>query len=172
MRADSGSGYSSRRVSRRTPRERTATQGGTWNVTGTINTGTIQNLNAGTLTSLVGGSVTVNSKPQMTISSYGTFGNGTIGTLVAAPGVGTSIYVTSFALDGDVSALGTPDIVLSFGTVQSGNGMIFRGGLPTTSPVQQAFAYPVSGSVTNTPLTFMQLSGGGTMSWNISYFIQ
>ena len=85
--------------------------------------------------------------------------------------MGTSIYVCSFSIDGDITALGTPDMVLSFGTVQSGVGVIFRGGIPTTTPFGQSFTYPINAGLTNTPLTFMQLAGGGTVSWNISYFI-
>lgn len=117
-------------------------------------------------------SVTLNSKPGSQILSYGTSTTGTIGTLVAAPGVGTSIYVTSYAIDGDVTALGTPDIVFGFGTVQNGTGVIFRGGLPTTTPFGQSLSFPISANLTNTPLTFMQLAGGGTVAFNVSYFVQ
>jgi hypothetical protein len=120
----------------------------------------------------ISGTVTTTSKPSTPILTYGTFGAGTIGTLVAGPGVGTSIYVTSFSIDGDITALGTPDVVLSFGTVQNGSGVIFRGGLPTNTPFGQTFALPISNNQTNAPLTFMQLAAGGTVTWNVSYFVQ
>ena len=144
---------------------------------GTITAGTLTNLVSGTINALASGTITagtftLNSKPGSQILSYGTTAAGTLGTLVNAGGVGTAIYVTSFSIDGDVTALGTPDLVLSFGTVQNGAGVIFRGALPTTTPFGQAFNFPVSGNLTNTPLTFMQLSGGGTIDWNITYFIQ
>lgn len=118
------------------------------------------------------GAITINSKPGSQILTYGTSTIGTIGTLVAAGGAGTSIYVTSFSIDGDVTAIGTPDIVLGFGTVQNGSGVIFRGALPTTTPFGQTFPFPISNNQTNTPLTFMQLSGGGTIAFNVSYFVQ
>ena len=152
--------------------------------TGTIALGTVKITDGGG--NIIGGRALANATPMnvaindqsgnhvpssKNVLSYGTVAAGTLGTLVNAAGVGTPIYVQSFSIDGDVTALGTPDVVLSFGTVQSGAGVIFRGALPTTTPFGQAFAIPVNANVTNTPLTFMQLSGGGTIAWNITYFV-
>lgn len=119
------------------------------------------------------GVMQINPVPHFNILTTGTAGTLGVGTLVAAPGVGTAIYVCSFSVDGDSSVLGTAEVILSFGTVVTGSGVLFRATLATLNDVaNQSFPYPVNGGLTNTPLTYKIQSGAGTVSWNVSYFIQ
>lgn len=124
----------------------------------------------GNIGTLLSGTIQLNPKPNINILTYGTVSAGTIGTLVAAPGAGTAIYVCSYAIDLDSTALGTPDVCISFGTQTGGTAVIFRGG--DTTPFGQTFIYPVNAGITATALTWLQLAGGGTVSINISYFTQ
>lgn len=110
--------------------------------------------------------------PSINILSTGTAGTLGVGTLVAAPGVGTAIYVCSYSVDGDSSALGTAEAILSFGTAVTGSGVLFRATLNTLNdPSQLAYAHPVNGGLTNTPLTYKIQSGAGSIAWNVTYFV-
>ncbi len=168
----------------------TASQGGAWNIgtlgtlglgtitgnLGTIGTlGTITNLgqvyNAGTLQA---GTIQLNPVPTQNILTIGTAGTLGVGTLVGSQGVGTAIYVTSYAIDGDSSALGTAEVILSFGTAVTGTAVLFRATLNSLNSVasHNFGAFPVNAGITNTPLTYLIQSGAGSIAWNVSYFVK
>lgn len=117
---------------------------------------------------------TLASKPTQNILTYGTSGTSVIGTLVAAGGTGTSIYVTSYSIDGDSTTLGTAEVILSFGTQVTGTAVLFRATLNTLNEVASMNygAFPVGGGITNLPLTYLIQTGAGSVSWNITYFVQ
>lgn len=126
-----------------------------------------------TIGNIQGGTIQINPIPSQNILTTNASGTAAIGTLVAAPGVGTSIYITSYAIDGDSTTLGTAELILSFGTVISGSGVLFRATLNTLNDVaiMNYGAYPVNAGITNTPLTYLIKTGAGSISWNITYFI-
>ncbi len=133
---------------------------------------TLQTLIAGE--DLTNNRLNVNNNPSFAtnILLANAVGTAAIGTLVAAPGVGTSIYVTSFSIDGDSTVLGTAEVCLSFGTAQTGTAVLFRATLATLNDVAiQSYAYGVNGGITNTPLTYLIVSGAGTVSWNVQYYV-
>ncbi len=167
--------------------------------TGTINTGTVVipsgtitvlpnlpqgsiNVTAGTITAgsivvtngtishgtIDSGTVQLNPKPTIAVNSYGTTTAGTIGTLIAAPSAGSSIFVTSL----DVSQVtGTAESVVSWGVVAQGNQVLSRGLYTVGGGIAKSYTPANSGSATGTALTFNLLSGAGTISYNVSYFV-
>lgn len=134
---------------------------GTINV-GTVNAGTI---NTGTINV---GTFRLNPIPTQVSNSYGTTTTGTIGTLVAAPSAGSGIFITSL----DVNAQsGTAEALVSFGLVTGGNGVVTRGNYVAGGGVAKSFVIPNSANITGSALTFNILSGSGTISYNVAYFI-
>lgn len=126
---------------------------------GTLNSGTI---NAGTVTA------SFNPKPVVnTIVSAGTTTNGTIGTLVAAQGVGTTSYITGFHV---LAVSGTPEVLLSYGLQATGAQVIARGVFPAGGGIARDKTYPHGYGTTNSAVTFNVLSGSGTVSWSVDYF--
>lgn len=105
---------------------------------------------------------------NLTPISFGTSGTGAIGTLIAAPGAGVSTVVVSYTIN---VASGTPDVCLSFGTAQSGRGVVERGVFNPGGGVTVALPYPTNGGTTNAPLTYQILAGAGTVYWNVKYII-
>lgn len=140
--------------------------------------GTIAMLNAGTISVLpnlpqgsinvTAGTFRLNPTPTQVTSSYGTTTTGTIGTLVAAPSAGSAIFIT--ALDVNVQS-GTAEALVSFGLVTGGNGVISRGNFVAGGGVAKTFSIPNSASITGSALTFNILSGSGTISYNVAYFV-
>lgn len=117
--------------------------------------------------------VGVNVSYANNILSFGTAGTAAIGTLVAAQGASTAIYVTGFSITPDSSALGTAEVCLSFGTAQTGTAVLFRGVLNTltSQPVISNLTFPVNAGITNTPLTYLIISGAGSVAWNANYIV-
>lgn len=142
--------------------------GGTFHALAVTTGGSIGTL----LTNNVQGTTQLNPIPSVNILTVGTSGTVAIGTLVAAPGVGTSIYVCGFSIDGDSTTLGTADVCLSFGSATSGSAVLFRATLATLNDVaSRDFTYAVNAGITNSPLTFQIVNGAGTVSWSAQYFI-
>lgn len=122
---------------------------------GTINTGTIQ-LNPLTAAN--------------TILNAGTVGTAAIGTLVssAAVGAGTSLFVTGYEI---LAISGTPEVALSFGTTIIGNQVISHGLFSAGGGVTKAKTFATNYGTTNAPLTYQIVSGSGTVSWSVDYFL-
>jgi hypothetical protein len=147
---------------------------GTMN-TGTLNTGTI---NTGTVTVAVGtinhgtidaGTVRLNPVPTVHWMPFGTTTTGTIGTLVAAPSAGSAILLDSL----DISLQsGTAEVLVSYGLVTTGNGVVMRGNFGVLGGLSKTYASPLGGSITGSALTYNILSGSGTVSYSIGYAIQ
>jgi hypothetical protein len=126
---------------------------------GTIYGGTVQNLNAGTLQE--------NPRPSRNILTYGTASTAAAGTLVAAPGVGTSTWVETTSI---VVASGTQEVLISWGTQTGGTAVLVSGLFPAGGGIQKTFKHAVNGGITNTALTWNVASGSGTVYYNISYW--
>lgn len=124
---------------------------------GTINTGTI---NVGTFR--------LNPIPTQVTLSYGTTTTGTIGTLVAAPSAGSAVFIT--ALDMNVQS-GIAEPLISFGLATNGQGVVARGNFAAGGGIAKTFPIPNSANNTGTALTFNILSGSGTVSYNVTYFV-
>ncbi len=124
---------------------------------GTISHGTIDN-----------GTVQINPKPTIVTNSFGTTTTGTIGTLVAAPSAGSAIFITS--LDISVNS-GTAEVLVSYGLVTTGNQVVSRGNYGALGGIAKTYDPPNSGSATGTALTYNILSGSGTISYNVAYFV-
>lgn len=130
-------------------------------------------LNSGTITTGTILSAAINPKPTINILASSSSGTAAIGTLVASGGVGTSIYVCSYTIDGDSTTLGTAECILSFGTQITGTAVLFRATLNTLNEVAiHDYHYPVNAGVSNSPLTFLIQAGAGSVSWNVTYFVQ
>lgn len=109
------------------------------------------------------------TRSSRTLVSYGTTSAGTIGTIVAAPGVGTSIFVTSLDI---VSQNGTVEPVVSFGLVANGEGVLNRGNYGAQGGIAKSYVPANNGGTTNAALTWNLLSGSGTVSYNVVYFTE
>lgn len=136
--------------------------------TGTINTGTINTgtINAGTINA---GTVRINPNPTIHWMPFGTTTTGTIGTLVAAPSAGSAILLNSL----DISLQsGTAEVLVSYGLVTTGNGVVTRGNFGVLGGLAKTYASPIGGSITGSALTYNILSGSGTVSYSISYAVQ
>ena len=132
---------------------------GSINVTaGTVNAGTI---NAGT--------VQLNPYPNVNIIAAGTTSAGTIGTLVAAPAAGTQVVVTGFHI---LQISGTAENVLSFGLQAAGNQVLARGNFPVGGGMTESKTFPSAYGATGTALTWNQLSGAGTVSYKVEYYLR
>jgi hypothetical protein len=156
---------------------------------GTLTTGTlalvsdVANLSKGTITRLEGGSVVITTgtivnnggtqgkfdpKPNRNILSFSTTVAGTIGTLVAAPSAGSSIWLTSL----DISQVsGTAESVVSFGLAATGAGVVARGNFTTGGGIAKSYLPATNANNTGTALTWNILSGSGTVSYTGHYFI-
>lgn len=145
----------------------TRLEGGTLGVVSMLSAGTVTRLEQGSI-NVTAGTVRLNPNPTIVSNSYGTTTNGTIGTLVAAPSAGSAIFVTS--LDISVQS-GTVEPVVSWGLAAQGNQVLSRGNYTAGGGISKNPTYPVSGSATGTALTFNILSGSGTVSYNVAYFV-
>lgn len=115
--------------------------------------------------------IRVNPSFVTNILSAGTAGTAAIGTLVAAPGAGTAIYICSFTVDGDSTTLGTTEVILSFGTQTTGTAVLFRATINNLNEtVLMPYTYPVNCGVTNLPLTYLINSGAGSIAWTVQYY--
>ncbi len=133
------------------------TSGSMAQTAGTINTGTI---NVGTFR--------LNPAPTQVTQSYGTTTNGTVGTLVAAPSAGSAIFITKLSIN---VQSGTVEPLVSFGLATNGLGVVERGNYAAGGGISTSFPIPNSANNTGTALTFNILSGSGTVSYNLAYFV-
>ena len=117
---------------------------------GTINTGTIVN----------------QPYPATSVLSAFAVGTGAVGTLVAAVGAGTGIYVNSLAL---VAMSGTLDMCLSYALGSTTNQVVARGAFPAGAGIAMTFPHPSYYSTANAALTYQILGGAGTASWAVTY---
>ena len=134
-----------------------------------IQTGTlavVSNLTNGSVNILTG-TVSLNPKPSITLSSFATVTTAANGTLVAAPGVGTSIYVSAVSIS---VITGTQESLVSFGTAQTGGQVLERGLFSTGGGLLGAYSFPVTGGVTDTPLTWNTISGNGSIAISVKYW--
>lgn len=128
---------------------------------GTINTGTVV-LNGGT-------AGLMNTRSGKILVSYGTTSSGTIGTIVAAPGAGTALWVTSLDI---IVQSGTCEPVVSFGLVANGAGVLNRGMYGALGGITKTFIPANNGGTSNLPLTWNVLTSSGTVSYNVVYFTE
>ena len=131
-------------------------------LTGTITTGTLQNLNFGT--------VATSAVPVTIGTSYGTLGTtgaAVWGTLIAAAGAGTRQYISGLQV---VVASGTVDVaVTNIGVGGStGAGVLARGQFTPGGGIQRTF-WPVATSGANGTLSFW-MGGAGTVAVVIDYW--
>ena len=137
-------------------------------VTGTVNVGTTTVINpTGTTVTIDHGTVQNNPRPSRNILSYGTSSIAAAGTLVAAPGVGTSIWAETASI---VVASGTQEVLISWGTQTGGTAVLVSGLFTPGGGIQKTFNHPVNGGITNTALTWNVISGSGTTYYNVSYW--
>lgn len=146
---------------------------GSINVTaGTVTAGTLTRLsNVGTLEL---GTVKINPRPTRDIFTFGTVTTGTIGTLVAAPGAATAIYVQNVSVQ---VYNGTAETLVSFGLSTTGGGAtgggpLVRGNYVGGGGQDKAFSNAVNGATTNVALTYNILSGAGTVAYQVSYWVE
>lgn len=161
---------------------------GTVSKVGTVpGVGIVGNLNGGTLGILTNGSIVVTAgtvtagtinigtvkldgRPAVNIASYGTTFGGTealYGTLVAAPGTGTSIWVNDLTI---VNSAGTITCLVGFGTALNGASVLAKGSFGANSGIQKSYPLAVNAATTNKDLV-CYISGAGTADFNVSYFI-
>lgn len=131
------------------------TQGSIQVTAGTVSAGTI---NAGTMTAV--------PYPSAQVLSAGTTTSGTIGTLIAAPGAGTGIYINSLIVN---AISGTPEITTSFALQAAGNQTVNRGAYVAGGGVALSFPHPSYYGTAAAALTFNILSGSGTVSYAVTY---
>lgn len=150
----------------------TRVEGGTVNLVTTVS-----NLSAGSVAVTAGtitagtintGTIRINPNPTIVTNSYGTTSSGTIGTIIAAPSAGSAIFITSLSVS---VQSGTAEPCVSFGLAANGNQVISRGRYAELGGIVHTFPTPNSGSATGTALTWNVLSGSGTVSYNVSYFV-
>lgn len=146
--------------------------GGTLTLVTTVSNltnGTVR-ISNGTIThgTIDAGTVRLNPSPTTQSNVFGTTSSATIGTVVAAPSAGSAIIIDSL----DVSAIsGTPEVVIGYGIVANGNGVITRGLYPMGGGISKNPTYPIGGSITGSAVTWNTLSGSGTVAISIAYRI-
>lgn len=133
---------------------------------GTTSAGTI---NAGTINA---GTVRNDGRPARNILSYGTTFGGTAagyGTLVAAPGVGTSIWVNDISI---TNSNGSVTCLAGFGTALNGTSVLAKGnfGTHTGIGIQKSYPMAVNAGMTNTDLV-CYVGAAGTAEFTVTYFI-
>lgn len=143
-----------------------------------VSVGTIPNIPGGTITlvsalaagsiAVTAGTVVVNPRPAtQTMLSSTAVGTAAIGTLVAAPGASTGIYVTGLSLK---VGSGTLDLSLGFGTAISGTTVLERALISPTSGIVREFSVPNNAGQANLPLVYNINGGAGTAYWAVEYF--
>jgi acylphosphatase len=132
---------------------------------GTVNTGTI---NAGTINTgtINVATATLQPYPAAQVLSTGTTTSGTIGTLVAAAGAGTGIYINAFSLN---ALSGTPEIILSYALQAAGNQVVNRGAYVPGAGITESYPYPSYFGTANAALTWNVVAGAGTVSYMVNY---
>lgn len=146
---------------------------------GTLESGTIASLpnlpggtiNAGTVV-MTAGTVRNDGRTTRNIMTYGTTFGGTAAgyaTLVAAPGVGTSTWVSDLSVN---NAYGSITCIVGFGTFLQGTSVLMRGiyGTQVGVGIQKTYALPVNAGATNTDLV-AYIGAAGTIDVNLSYFV-
>ena len=87
---------------------------------------------------------------------------------LAYPSAGSAIVVTGL----DVQQVsGTAETVVSWGLAANGAQVLSRGNYVAGGGISKNMVSPVSGSATGTALTFNMLSGSGTVTYVVSYFV-
>lgn len=132
---------------------------------GTINTGTV---NAGTINV---GTFQINPLAAANLILHaGTSGTTGIGTLVTAAAIGaaTALYPTGVRI---VVISGTLEVALAFGSQVNGNQVIHHGLYPAGGGIAYSPIYPHGYGTTNSALTYQIISGAGTVSWDVDYFL-
>lgn len=137
---------------------------------GTITTGTVARVHSvGTINS---GTVKLNPRPATNLlnigSAWGT-SSGTAGTIIAAPGAGTSIMINELSIINE----GTSNLTagMGFGTNQQGTLVIARAAMAGNGGVQKSFPTAIGGSYANLPLVIWT-TGSGTASFVLSYWTE
>lgn len=110
-----------------------------------------------------------NVRSSRNIVSFSTTSVGTIGTIVAAPGQGTSIFVTNLDV---VVQSGTCEPVVSFALAANGAGVLNRGMYGALGGISKSFIPANNGGTTNAALTWNVLTSSGTVSYSVSYFLE
>jgi len=143
-------------------------------VTGTVAAVTsVSNLAAGTISAvnnIVGGTIRNDSRPTQNILTYGTtFGGGAAayGTLIAPPGVGTSIWINDVSI---VNTAGTITCAVTWGSAVVGTAVVAKGSFGATGGIQKSFPKAVNGGATNTAL-MAYVGAAGTADFVVSYFV-
>jgi hypothetical protein len=99
--------------------------------------------------------------------SVGVTGTTGIGTLAAAVGAGTGMYITRFSI---LAISGTPECILAFGTTTNNNQVIAHGLFPAGGGMVSDITVADHYGTNNSPLTYQILSGAGTVDWKVTYF--
>lgn len=135
----------------------------------------VTNLASGTLaqvtsvSNLVKGTSQSNPIPTINLIPFSTTSTGTIGTLVAAPSAGSSVWINDVSIN---SHNGTVDALVSYGLTTNGTSVILRGNYGAQGGQQRSFPSAINGGgITGSAVTFNILGGSGTVTYNISYFI-
>lgn len=140
---------------------------------GTINAGTITagTINSATITAgtINTGTVSIDQTPVNNVLSYSTTGTASIGTLIAAPGVGTSIILESVSM---VVHNGTSDVMIGYGTAQSGTTVVERGLFTAGGGISKDYSHPIGKNITNTALVYDQITGTGTVTYTVKYYTE
>lgn len=142
---------------------------------GTVNASTV---NSGTINSSTVNVATINAGTFRidpltvvnTISNVGTTGTAAIGTLIGTStiGAGTGVYITGFHI---LVISGTPEVNLAFGTQKINNQVIAHGLFPAGGGIARDRTFPHAYGTTASPLTYEIISGAGTVSWEVDYFL-
>ena len=144
----------------------------------TTGVGVVSLLSAGTVTRLEQGSINVTAgtfrqdyRPISPELTYGTIFGGTAagyGTLIAAQGSGTSIYITNLKMMNNSGGTAPLDMMIGYGTALNGTTVVDRGNYVTG--ISRSFK-GMNGNITNTDLV-CYVGAAGTIAVNISYWIQ
>lgn len=121
---------------------------------------------------VIAGTVRNNPKPTTNLLAIGSVwgtNSGTAGTLIAAVGAGTSIFVNELSISNEGTSTLTAGI--GYGTAQQGTTVLARVAMAGNGGIQKSFPIPVGGSHPNLPLV-MWTTGSGTASFNVSYWTE
>ena len=130
--------------------------------TGTISTGSLTNLaNIGTLSRL-------DRQSPKQITSFGTVGTASgslFGTISAASGAGTIHVLTGLNI---VVTSGTPEIMISYGSILTGGSVIVKGAFAVNSGISRNYNPPID-SGTNSEIIY-HFVNAGTANIQVQYY--
>ena len=121
------------------------------------------------ITNVAGGTVQVHQKAPNPILFVTQTGTEAIGTLIAAPGADTAIYLNELSISAHEDDI---DIQIAYGTAETGDGVVTRVFTKAGGGIQKSFPIASSGGKTNTALTYTIINGSGTKSINCSYWTE